>query len=63
MAADLRACAGVPPLMVTVPPSGLTRPMIALNSVDFPEPFMPIRPQIRPWFRVSSARSRASTSP
>ena len=38
------------------PASGLTMPMIALNSVDLPEPFMPTRPQIRPGSTVSDAR-------
>ena len=41
--------AGAAPSMVTVPASGFTSPMMALNKVDLPEPFMPTRPQIRPF--------------
>ena len=63
MPPSLRALAGDSPLMRTRPASGLIIPMIALNRVDFPEPFMPIRPQIRAVSRVSDAESSASTSP
>ncbi len=59
----LRACAGVPPEMETDPASGFTSPMIDLNSVDLPEPFIPMRPQIRPGAMSMSTCSRACTSP
>lgn len=42
MAARLRANCGSIPLIRTVPVSGRIRPMIVLNKVDLPEPFMPI---------------------
>ena len=59
----LRAFAGDSPLMRTRPASGFTMPMIALNNVDLPEPFMPTSPQIRAASTVSEAASSARTSP
>src|SRR5699024_4696751 len=58
-----RALAGDVPLTDTCPESGSTMPMIGLNSVDLPEPFIPTSPQIRPASKVREARSRASTCP
>jgi hypothetical protein len=58
-----RACLGVRPAIVTLPRSGRTVPMIALKSVDLPDPFMPMSPQTVPGRSARLTSSRASTSP
>ena len=51
------------PVEVMLPACMGTTPMMALKRVDLPEPFIPIRPQIRPVPRVKEAPVRAWTGP
>ena len=48
------------PLINTRPFIGLTKPIIALNKVDFPEPFIPTKPLIEPRFSFKLASCKAT---
>ena len=48
------------PQIETEPAAGATKPMIALNRVDLPLPFMPIRPQMLGRSRVSDTSLSAT---
>src|SRR5580704_3199050 len=69
MPAPIRAmrCDGQPatsvPLMRTEPASGRSMPMISFITVDFPEPFGPIRPRIFPASMASDMSLTATRPP
>ena len=58
-----RAVRGSIPSSRTSPASRRTVPMSALNSVDFPLPFMPTSPVTHPGAISRSTLSRARTRP
>src|SRR5699024_7656573 len=58
-----RARAGSLPSIRTPPALGATMPMMALNRVDFPEPFIPMSPVTSPERMRRSTSSTAVTEP
>src|SRR5690606_7531538 len=50
-------------MKVTVPAATGANPVMALNSVDLPAPFGPIRPSICPWFKANETSLTATSPP
>src|ERR1035441_2842035 len=53
----------VPPATYSLPPSGSTSPWTIFRTVDFPAPFLPTRPTIRPGSCCHVASTRTSFVP